>query len=62
MLATLGRWVSGSSSAYEYLIASMEHFFSAREMQNHLREAGFVDVRSESLTFDIASIVSCTKP
>jgi ubiquinone/menaquinone biosynthesis methyltransferase len=62
MVRTLGRWVSGSSSAYDYLVASMEHFFSARELQDHLRQAGLRDVQSECLTLDIASIVSCTKP
>ena len=40
----IGRFVSGSKSAYSYLSRSMQRFYSAEQMAEILKQAGFKDV------------------
>lgn len=57
-LPAIGRVVSHDGDAYRYLAESMASFVTRRECEDLLRAHGFRDVRSEDLTFGVASIVS----
>ncbi|MEX2179905.1 MAG: ubiquinone/menaquinone biosynthesis methyltransferase [Gemmatimonadaceae bacterium] len=56
VLPRIGALVSGNWSAYRYLPASVQHFPSAAELSERMRQAGFREVRWESLTLGIAAI------
>ena len=62
VLPTVGRLVSGHRTAYRYLPESVARFPMQEELAAHMRAAGFVDVRWESLTFGVAAIHSGDKP
>ena len=62
VLPTVGRLVSGHRTAYRYLPESVARFPMQEELAAHMRSAGFVDVRWESLTFGVAAIHSGDKP
>ena len=58
----IGAAVSGHATAYRYLPRSVAHFPAEEELAARMRNAGFVDVRWQSLTLGIAAIHSGTKP
>jgi demethylmenaquinone methyltransferase/2-methoxy-6-polyprenyl-1,4-benzoquinol methylase len=62
LLPRIGRLVSGDSSAYEYLPASVQAFPSPRGFAALMAEAGFVSVRIGRLTFGIAHLHRGEKP
>jgi demethylmenaquinone methyltransferase/2-methoxy-6-polyprenyl-1,4-benzoquinol methylase len=62
VLPAVGRVVSGHKTAYRYLPESVARFPVQEELATHIRSAGFVDVRWETLTFGIAAIHSGDKP
>lgn len=53
ILPTIGGWVSGDRSAYEYLPASVLRFPAPDRFMAMMREAGFKSVEHRSLTFGI---------
>lgn len=57
-LPAIGRVVSHDGDAYRYLAESMASFVTRKECEELLRAHGFRDVRSEDLTFGVASLVS----
>lgn len=62
VLPTVGSWLSGNRSAYQYLAESMDAFYTRSEYESVLRRAGFQAVRGEDLTLGIAAIVVGEKP
>lgn len=54
LLPRIGRLVSGDSSAYSYLPASVRSFDSPEELARRLARAGFVGVEQRPLTLGIA--------
>jgi demethylmenaquinone methyltransferase/2-methoxy-6-polyprenyl-1,4-benzoquinol methylase len=62
VLPRIGRLLSGASSAYTYLPASVGSFPAPAEMLRALERAGFRDVRWTSYTFGIAGLYSARKP
>jgi demethylmenaquinone methyltransferase/2-methoxy-6-polyprenyl-1,4-benzoquinol methylase len=61
VLPRLGRWISGSPSAYEYLRQSTKGFLSADEFVSLLHGLGFFPVVLKSLTWGIAHCIVATK-
>ncbi len=61
VLPWVGWAVTGDREAYRYLPRSIGRFDSTVEYGKRLEDAGFVDVKVESLTFGIASIVRATR-
>ena len=57
VLPRLGGWISGDRAAYDYLARSMAGFFTRREYERALGDAGFARVRGFDLTFGVAAIV-----
>ena len=53
VLPRVGRFISGHTAAYSYLPASVGTFAPPAEFMQTLRDAGFSDVRADSLTFGI---------
>jgi demethylmenaquinone methyltransferase/2-methoxy-6-polyprenyl-1,4-benzoquinol methylase len=62
VLPAVGRVVSGHRTAYRYLPESVAHFPVAEELARAMRDAGFTNVRWESLTLGVAAIHSGEKP
>ena len=62
VLPRLGRLISGHSAAYSYLPASVGSFAAPAEFVKMLERAGFVDVRSDPLTFGIVYLYSARRP
>jgi demethylmenaquinone methyltransferase / 2-methoxy-6-polyprenyl-1,4-benzoquinol methylase len=62
VLPAIGRIVSGHRTAYRYLPESVARFPVQAELARAMRDAGFVDVRWESLTLGVAAIHSGDKP
>ena len=62
VLPAVGRAVSGHRTAYRYLPESVARFPVQEELARAMREAGFVDVRWESVTLGVAAIHSGDKP
>ena len=61
ILPTIGGWVSGDRSAYEYLPASVLHFPAPDKFIPMLQEAGFAEVEHRALTFGICRMYICKK-
>jgi demethylmenaquinone methyltransferase/2-methoxy-6-polyprenyl-1,4-benzoquinol methylase len=61
ILPFVGGAISGHGTAYRYLPRSVAHFPTEEQLAARMREAGFDDVRWQSLTFGIAAIHSGTK-
>jgi demethylmenaquinone methyltransferase/2-methoxy-6-polyprenyl-1,4-benzoquinol methylase len=61
-LPRIGRWISGSPSAYAYLRSSTKGFLSPEEFEELLRSVGFGPVVSLRLTFGIAHCIVATRP
>jgi demethylmenaquinone methyltransferase / 2-methoxy-6-polyprenyl-1,4-benzoquinol methylase len=62
VLPRIGRLLSGASSAYAYLPASVGRFPAPPEMLATLRGVGFCDVRWTPYTFGIAGLYTARKP
>jgi demethylmenaquinone methyltransferase/2-methoxy-6-polyprenyl-1,4-benzoquinol methylase len=56
VLPVIGGIVSGHRAAYRYLPQSVAKFPPEEELAQRMREAGFAEVRWESLSFGIAAI------
>jgi demethylmenaquinone methyltransferase / 2-methoxy-6-polyprenyl-1,4-benzoquinol methylase len=61
VLPRIGRLLSGASSAYSYLPASVGRFPAPPEMLTALERAGFRDARWTSYTFGIAGLYTARK-
>jgi demethylmenaquinone methyltransferase/2-methoxy-6-polyprenyl-1,4-benzoquinol methylase len=61
-LPRIGRWISGSPSAYSYLRHSTKGFLSTEEFESLLRSVGFASVDTRRLTFGVAHCVVAAKP
>ncbi|MFO0634985.1 MAG: class I SAM-dependent methyltransferase [Nannocystaceae bacterium] len=61
VLPWVGWAVTGDREAYRYLPRSIGRFDSTQEYGARLQQAGFGDVRVESLTFGVASIIRATR-
>jgi demethylmenaquinone methyltransferase/2-methoxy-6-polyprenyl-1,4-benzoquinol methylase len=62
VLPAVGRIVSRHPTAYRYLPESVARFPTQEELARAMRDAGFVNVRWESLTMGIAAIHAGDKP
>ena len=62
VLPAVGRVVSGHPTAYRYLPESVARFPVQEALGRAMRDAGFTDVRWESLTMGIVAIHSGDKP
>jgi demethylmenaquinone methyltransferase/2-methoxy-6-polyprenyl-1,4-benzoquinol methylase len=62
VLPLIGRAVSGHMAAYSYLPASVGTFAPPSEFVQTLRDAGFSDVRADSLTFGIVYLYTARVP
>jgi demethylmenaquinone methyltransferase / 2-methoxy-6-polyprenyl-1,4-benzoquinol methylase len=56
ILPTLGGMISGSKDAYTYLPESVRKFPDADGLADQMRDAGFVNVRFERMTFGIVAL------
>lgn len=61
-LPTLGRIISRHSSAYRYLPASIAQFPGRSEFERQMNDAGFIDVRSRTLSLGAATIFLGRRP
>ena len=61
VIPVLGRLLSGSRKAYQYLPESTEHFVTAEQLAGLLSAAGFTDVRFERFMFGTIAIHSAKK-
>ena len=52
----IGSWISGSGKAYAYLAKTIPRFYSAEELAEILRQAGFAEVEFHRLLFGAAAI------
>ena len=56
LLPMLGKMISGNSAAYTYLPESIRAFPEGEAFLAYMREAGFVDLEEQRLTFGIATL------
>jgi demethylmenaquinone methyltransferase / 2-methoxy-6-polyprenyl-1,4-benzoquinol methylase len=56
ILPIIGGMISGSKEAYTYLPESVRKFPDADGLANQMRDAGFVNVRFERMTFGIVAL------
>jgi demethylmenaquinone methyltransferase/2-methoxy-6-polyprenyl-1,4-benzoquinol methylase len=56
VLPAIGGMISGSKDAYTYLPESVRKFPDADGLANQMRDAGFVNVRFERMTFGIVAL------
>jgi demethylmenaquinone methyltransferase/2-methoxy-6-polyprenyl-1,4-benzoquinol methylase len=56
VLPRIGAWVSGHRTAYQYLPESVRNFPEGPKLAELMRDAGYVDVVWEALTFGIAAV------
>ena len=57
----IGRLVSGSDTAYTYLSHSICHFYSAEELDEIIRQAGFCEVSFNRMLFGATTIHKAIK-
>jgi demethylmenaquinone methyltransferase/2-methoxy-6-polyprenyl-1,4-benzoquinol methylase len=62
ILPWIGARLSGASSAYAYLPASVERFPSPQELMQTMRRLGYVDVSWTAYSFGIAGLYIARKP
>ncbi|HEY0319428.1 MAG TPA: bifunctional demethylmenaquinone methyltransferase/2-methoxy-6-polyprenyl-1,4-benzoquinol methylase UbiE [Pyrinomonadaceae bacterium] len=62
VLPRIGGVISGSSSAYEYLPASVSRFPDQKQLALMMREAGFEEVEYQNLTGGIAALHTGMRP
>ncbi len=60
-VAPAGMLISGNQGAYRYLAGSMARYYSASEVEDMLRRAGFSEVRYRHLFFGAAAIHVATR-
>jgi ubiquinone/menaquinone biosynthesis C-methylase UbiE len=58
----LGLVISGSASAYSYILESLNHYPSRQEIAGRMRQMGLVDVRVTSLLGGAMTIHYAEKP
>ena len=58
MLPVVGWACTGNLAAYRYLPRSIENFCTGHQYRERLEAVGFEDVKVQSLTFGVASMVS----
>jgi demethylmenaquinone methyltransferase / 2-methoxy-6-polyprenyl-1,4-benzoquinol methylase len=56
ILPLVGRLISGDQAAYTYLPESIAAFPEGAAFLDHMKKAGFKEVRDQRLTFGVASI------
>ena len=61
VLPWIGGFISGDRGAYAYLPDSVSQFPFAEDYEQILKRSGLEEIRSQRLTFGIASIISGTK-
>ena len=61
-LPLLGKWLTASPEAYQYLCRSIQAFLSPEELEALLKSNGFVQTRCIPLTGGIATIILGFKP
>ncbi|MDA0939993.1 MAG: bifunctional demethylmenaquinone methyltransferase/2-methoxy-6-polyprenyl-1,4-benzoquinol methylase UbiE [Bacteroidetes bacterium] len=61
IMPTVGRWVSKDPAAYTYLPESVQAFPEGEDFLTQLSEAGYVDVKAQTLTGGIATIYTGRK-
>jgi demethylmenaquinone methyltransferase/2-methoxy-6-polyprenyl-1,4-benzoquinol methylase len=62
VIPTMGRLIAGASDAYTYLPDSTEGFFTAEQLADRLKEAGFEGVGFQRLMFGTMAIHWGSKP
>jgi demethylmenaquinone methyltransferase/2-methoxy-6-polyprenyl-1,4-benzoquinol methylase len=62
ILPLIGRAISRHSEAYSYLPASVVQFPTGKKFADMLREAGFTDVRYQTLTFGVVYLYLARVP
>ena len=62
VMPTMGRALSQDEEAYQYLVRSMNGFYSRYEFEELMRDVGFRGVGAQELTMGVASIVYGHKP
>ncbi|PIQ87404.1 MAG: hypothetical protein COV74_00855 [Candidatus Omnitrophica bacterium CG11_big_fil_rev_8_21_14_0_20_45_26] len=58
----VGRWISKSPKAYQFLSESIQHFVEPNQFAEILKTVGFQDVKLKSLTGGAATIFKAKKP
>ncbi len=56
IIPSIGKFVAGSEMSYDYLIKSIERFYSQEELAKKLKTKGFVNVEHRNLTNGVAAI------
>ena len=56
ILPHIGKYIVGSSKPYEYLIKSIDDFYSQEELKNLIEKAGFTNVEYRNLSGGISAI------
>ena len=56
ILPLIGRAISGHKTAYTYLPRSVANFPETEKLAAAMKDAGFSDVRWETLTFGISAV------
>jgi demethylmenaquinone methyltransferase/2-methoxy-6-polyprenyl-1,4-benzoquinol methylase len=57
-----GRLIARDASAYHYLSASIQHCFTAQDLAERLKAAGFADARARAKVFGVAHVVKGRLP
>lgn len=57
----IGYIISGSRDGYLYLSQTIPHFYSANDLANVIREAGFIEVNFYQMTFGLVAIHKAIK-
>ena len=58
LIPFVGKYVVGSSKPYDYLIESIENFYSQEELANLMKKNGFSNIEYRNLSNGIAAIHS----
>ena len=62
LLPMMGKLISGNSAAYTYLPESINVFPEGEAFLAYMKEAGFVDLEEQRLTFGIATLYTGGRP
>lgn len=57
IMPLFGKWLTDNKEAYQYLAQSIQTFIEPREIENVLKEAGFIETKCRSLSGGIATII-----
>ena len=58
VIPSVGKLIAGSEMPYDYLVKSIEKFYSQDEFTQKLINTGFIDVKHRNLTNGVAAIHS----